>query len=60
MPKSKKRTKQLKYDRNRAAVRRKHLRKDIADGKSQAHDKEKQLKEAKHKSYIKRKKERGC
>ena len=52
----KKRRKLLKYDRDRAAVRRKQLKKDIADGKTGAQEKEKMVKKAKHLSYLKRKK----
>lgn len=52
----KKRRKLLKYDRDRAANRRKQLKKAIADGKTRALEYEKKLKKAKHKSYLKRKK----
>ena len=51
-----KRKKELKYDRERAAIRREHLKQDIADGKTSALEKSKKLKEAKRLSYLKNKK----
>ena len=52
----KKRKKLLKYDRDRAANRRKLLKTAIADGETRALEYEKKLKKAKHMWYLKRKK----
>jgi len=45
--------KELKYDRERAAIRREHLKKDVADRKTSALEEAKKLKEAKRLSYLK-------
>ena len=52
----KKRTILLTYDKDRAAVRRKHLKSNIAHGKRSALEKASMLKKAKHLSYLKRRK----
>ena len=51
-----KRTNLLQYDKDRAAIRRKYLKKGIADGKTSALKKLKRIKEAKRTSYLKKKK----
>ena len=51
-----KRANLLAYDKDRAAIQRKHLKNDIAEGKTNSIDKAKMLKRARKLSYLKQKK----